>query len=374
MNHDPNEVENMEDQNVYQDSESEGGETSEYSTQSSDRDHASLSAFSVPAGFKLVPEDYIAVEPTMYHVMLEALKRNPTGVQQPIHVSVAPPELKPEDNYPVFRIRMLKQFRFGDINYSLARGEEFEYCPGGKYIQIDGEKHTKLRSFLQIWRSQYGPRPDPQARRNPIFQILNTDSCPPLHESMGTTPPRGQYPSEAQRLAAEERRGDATNTKSAQRQRDRDHEADLNYDPTLREHAPRGARSEMQGPEQPQYPQQAAPPYQYPQPPVQQHMTQMGPQMPPRGGLVGSDGLTARARAIKGMSGDMIERAVERQTTPPMIGGYQEPERIEDFTVDPAIVGGGGEIVADIPGNVANEAALMGRQMDMRAHAQANRR
>ena len=96
--------------------------------------------------------------------------------------------------------------------------------------------------------------------------------------------------------------------------------------------------------------------------------------MPPRGGLVGADGLTARARAIKAMSGEMIERAQERQTQAPMIGGYQEPERIEDFTVDPAIVGGGGETVAHIPGGVANEAAQLAMQMDQQAWAQANRR
>jgi hypothetical protein len=361
MNNDSDEVRSMDDQDADLDPVDEGQETHEYPAQ----DHGSAPVYYAPPGFRLIPEDYIAVEPAMYQVMIEALKRNPTAAQQPIHVQVAAPEPKPEDNYPVFRIRMLKQFRFGDINYSLARGEEFEYCPGGKYIQIDGEKHTKLRSFLQIWRSQYGQRPDPQARRNPIFQILNPESCPILHESMGTTPPKGQYPSEAQRLAAEERRGDATNTRQAQRQRERDLEADLNYDPTVREHAPRGARYEMQGPPQPQY---------QPPPPVQQQAPQMGATMPPRGGLVGLDGLTDRARAIKGMSGDMIERAQERQTTAPIIGGYQAPERIEDFTVDPAIVGGGGQVVADIPGGVANEAAQLARQMDMQAHAQANRR
>jgi hypothetical protein len=359
MSHDQSQNENVDNQNEYLGSAPEGEESVQYPPQDEGREPT----FYVPAGFKLVPEDYIAIEPAMYQIMLEALKRAPAGSQPPIHVQVTPPEVKPEEVHPVFRIRMLKQFRFGDINYSLARGEEFEYCPQGKYIQIDGEKHVKLRSFLQIWRSQYGPRPDPQARRNPIFQILNTDTCPPLHESMGTTPPRG---SDVQRIATEDKRWDATATRQAQRQRERDLEADLNYDPSVREHVPRGERYlQAQGPPQPQYHQQ----------PVQQMAQQpMGPSMPPRGGLVGPDGLTARARAIKAMSGDMIERATDRQVTPPIIGGYQEPERIEDFAVDPAIVGGGGETVAEIPGGVANEAAVVGRQMDMQAHLQANRR
>jgi hypothetical protein len=323
----------------------------------------------VPPGFKLVPEDYMAVEPAMCQVMLEALKGNRmTSAQPPIHVQVTSPEPKPEEIHPVFRIRMLQQYRFGDIKYNMARGEEFEYCPEGKYIQIDGEKHTILRSFLQIWRSQFGPRPDPQARRSPVFEIVNPESCPPLSMSLGVTPSRpvGADATMA-RIRGEEQRGDATAQRAQRRPSD---PMGYEYNPSAREHAPRGARYATAQQQPPQPSTIVQPPY--PQQTMEQEVRRFqGPTMPPRGTIRGPDGLTERGRMIKKMSGDMIERPVPRQQTiSPVFGGYEAPESVEDFATDPEVIAGG-QMVAEVEGPPANEAEVVARQMDQMAYYQS---
>jgi hypothetical protein len=112
---------------------------------------------------------------------------------------------------------------------------------------------------------------------------------------------------------------------------------------------------------QPQYPQQA----------MQQAVQQLqGPTMPPRGGIRGPDGLTERARQIRKMSGEMIERPVPRQQMiAPVFGGYESPESVDDFATDPEMIAGG-QVVANIEGSPANEAEIIGRQMDQIAYMQ----
>lgn len=321
-----------------------------------------------PKGWKLIPEDHIGVDPRVYELMVHALKTGGSGGKQaPIHVQVDGP--KQEEPKPFFQVKLLQQFLLGDVGYNLVKGQEIEYCPEGKYVQIDGEKHTALRSFLAIWRMQFGEKPDPQTVRKPIFKILNPESCPPLRNSLGKTMPRGTYPSDTQRIKAEEKHGDASYRRLpvpgetseynlGMTQAPQASARDLGYDPGVREHAPRGAGRIIQ----PQYPQQA----------MQQEVDRRIPSMPPRGGMVGDDGLTDRGRAIRHMSADQIERPVQRQVQQ-NIAGYDPPESIEDFYVESGTLGGG-QIVSQVPGEPADEALEVARKLDIISAQQQSQR
>jgi hypothetical protein len=337
----------------------------------------SLPSFSVPAGFKLVPVNYVAVEPTMYDIMLNALKQpvqTPVREQAPIQVQVNGP--KEEEPKPYFLVRMLQQCHFGDIGYNVVRGQEIEYSPEGKYLKIDGETFTSLRSFLEMWKLQYGPAHQRSAEivRNPFFEILNSDNCPPLEESLGRTLRRGQLTPDPRRVSREEARSDATRPVRPSGEREvypgiygapEPSARDLEYDPHEREHASRGLRNQRMQQQmqmesthrqiiQPAYPQQS----------MQQQMSSQYPTMPPRSGVRGPDGLTDRGRLIKNMSADQVERPVQRQTVQP-VAGYDAPERVEDFMVEPGMVAGG-QTVSMIPGDPADEALVKSREMDAR--------
>jgi flagellum-specific peptidoglycan hydrolase FlgJ len=376
--------------------------------------------YQIPPGFKLIPTDYIAVEPEMYRVMVNSMRRSggaSSGTPSQIHVSM--PEAAKEEPDQVFHVRMVQQMMFGDIGINLQRGEELVYCPDKKYIQLGGDRYTTLRSFLQMWNAQFGPRPDPGTVKNPLFQILNPQDCPPLNTSLGRFAPQ-RFRNDAQRIQSEERRGDATRRpvrvpgETAEyglgingpsnpvnpRDIDRDPEETLhphrrpnaNYAPSqsqmdhqqYRNHTAAIARGYNQG--QQQYPYQDPGYYQQdqqarqpqfiqpmdPQAELNQMVNSRVPVMPPRAGVKGPDGLTQRGRMIKQMNGDQIERPVQRQQVQP-IGGYEPPETVEGFQMEPGSMQGG-QVVGYIPGKPADEAIGIAQDLDQQAARLANNR
>lgn len=352
-----------------------------------------------PPGFKLVPADYIAVEPTMYRMMLQSMSQGQGGRQQmPPEIRVQMPETPREEPDQVFHIRCLQQLAIGDVGYNFVRGEEFVYCPEKKYIEVGGDKYTTLRSFLNMWNAHYGPRPDPNVKRKPFFMILNPDSCPSIEASLGRRPP-GRYRTDAERIQAEQRGGDAAHHRVHLHGENSEYslnltatnpvdprDVDRNPDETMHPERRPGAHLQAQfDPRQPQYTdaphiqnaqeyrqsvfQQAHGLVQQPADPnleLQQMLQSRAPVMPPRAGIVGSDGLTPRARMIKTMSGDQIQRPVQRTQIRTPVGGYEPPETVENFPVEQGQMGGG-RVVSQIPGEPADEAIAKAQMMDIEA-------
>jgi hypothetical protein len=363
-------------------------------------------SYQPPAGFKLIPEDYVGVEPTMYAMMLQFLGQAQGGRQMPPEIRVQLPETPKEEPEKVFHIRLLQQLAIGDVGYNFQRGEEFVYCPSKKYIEVGGDRYTTLRSFLNIWNAHYGPRPDPNVKRKPFFMILNADSCPPINESLGRRPP-SRYRTEAERIQAEQRGGDAAHNRVHLHGETSEYSLDLtatnpvdprdvdrNPDETLHPERRPGAQLQSQfdpryyqGPEQGPHIQSAQEYRQDvfqrahgmvqqpadPQREMQQMINSQVPVMPPRSGIVGTDGLTPRARMIKTMSGDQIQRSVQRTQIRTPISGYEPPESVENFPVEHGQMGGG-RVVSHIPGPEADEAIARAQMMDVEAaHLQGGR-
>jgi hypothetical protein len=99
---------------------------------------------------------------------------------------------------------------------------------------------------------------------------------------------------------------------------------------------------------------------------LQQMIRSQTPVMPPRAGIVGPDGLTPRARMIKTMSGDQVQRPVQRTQIRTPVGGYEPPETVENFPVEHGQMGGG-RVVSHIPGEPADEAIAKAQMMDIEA-------
>jgi hypothetical protein len=356
-------------------------------------------SYQPPPGFKLIPENYIGVEPTMYSMMLQSLGQVQGGRQMtPPEIKVQMPQTPKEEPDRVFHIKLLQQLAIGDVGYNFQRGEEFIYCPSKKYIEVGGDRYTTLRSFLNMWNAHYGPRPDVTVRKKPFFMILNPDTCPAIEESLGRRPP-SRYRTDAQRIQAEERGGDAahhrvhlhgeTNEYSLNLtatnpvdQRD----VDRNPDETM--HPERRPGAYLQDQFDSQYQQyddptriQNAQEYRQqvfqqahglvqqpvdPQRELQQMINSQTPVMPPRSGVVGPDGLTPRARMIRTMSGDQIQRPVQRTQIRTPIGGYEAPETVESFPVEHGQMGGG-RVVSHIPGPEADEAIAKAQMHDIEA-------
>jgi hypothetical protein len=353
-------------------------------------------SYQPPPGFKLIPENYIGVEPTMYAMMLRALGKETRPVS-PQEIRVQMPETPKEEPDQVFHIRLLQQLAIGDIGYNFQRGEEFTYCPAKRYIEVGGDRYTTLRSFLNMWNAHFGARPDPNVRKKPFFLILNSESCPSIQESLGRRQPTPRFRSDAERLQYEQRAGDAAhrrvhlhgetgeyglNLTATNPVDPRDVDRDPNE--TMHPHRRPGAQFQEQfdpyyASEQPQ--QQNAQEYRQevfrrahgliqqpldPQQELQQMMQSRVPVMPARGGVVGPDGLTPRARMIRAMSGDQIQRPVQRQQVAPPVGGYEPPETVEGFPVQQGEMGGG-RVVSQIPGGPADEALAQAQMMDAEA-------
>lgn len=245
------------------------------------------------------PPGYVLVELGQYNLMLSAL-------QQMLRTGPVTPEHKElEKKKKFFHLRMKRQYLIGDIGHNLVPGEEVDFCPR-EYVKIGGLLQTKLRSFQAIWNMQYGPNPDPAVLSNPIFEILNPDECPWEEiEQAAAAGARGrQARSEWERIQQEERRGDAA------------------YHRGPRELQAAGVKQTVQP-----------------------------GGLPPRGGVRGPDGLTERARQIKAMQGDAIERPARRVTT----GESAEGTDVSDIPVNAGIMAGG-RAVARIGGPAADEA------------------
>jgi hypothetical protein len=356
-------------------------------------------SYQPPPGFKLIPETYFGVEPNMYHMMLQSLGQAQGVRHLPPEIKVQMPQTPTEKPDPVFHIRLLQQLAIGDVGYNFQRGEEFVYCPSKKYIEVGGDRYTTLRSFLNIWNAHYGERPDPNVKRKPFFMILNLDSCPLIHESLGRRQP-SRYRTESERLQAEERGGDAAHHKVHLHGETNEYSLDLtatnpvdprdvdrNPDETM--HPERRPGGYIQQQFDPRYQQdqghgphiqnvheyrqsvfqQAHGLVQQPADPqreLQQMMNSQTPVMPPRAGIVGTDGLTPRARMIKQMSGDQIQRPVQRTQIRTPVGGYEPPESVESFPVEHGQLGGG-RVVSHIPGPEADEAVAKAQMHDIEA-------
>lgn len=357
-------------------------------------------SYQPPPGFKLIPEHYIGVEPTMYSMMLQSLGQAQGGRQQmPPEIKVQMPQTPKEEPDPVFHIKLLQQLAIGDVGYNFVRGEEFIYCPSKKYIEVGGDRYTTLRSFLNMWNAHYGPRPDPNVRRKPFFMILNPESCPPMEVSLGRRPPT-RYRTDAERIQAEQRGGDAAHHRVHLHGETSEYslnltatnpvdprDVDRNPDETM--HPERRPGAHLQAQFDPRYQQEAgyephiqnAQEYRQsvfqqahgliqqpmdPQQELQRMIQSQTPVMPPRSGVVGPDGLTPRARMIKTMSGDQIQRPVQRTQLRTPIGGYEAPETVESFPVEHGQLGGG-RIVSNIPGEPADEAIAKAQMMDIEA-------
>src|SRR6516165_10127348 len=72
-------------------------------------------AYQPPPGFKLIPEDYVGVEPTMYRMMLQSLGQANGAQPLPAEIKVQMPQPTKEDPDPVFHIKLLQQLAIGDI-------------------------------------------------------------------------------------------------------------------------------------------------------------------------------------------------------------------------------------------------------------------
>lgn len=350
-----------------------------------------------PPGFKLIPEDYVGVEPSMYRMMLQSLGQG-QGRQMPPEIRVQMPQTPKEEPDLVFHIKLLQQLAIGDVGYNFVRGEEFIYCPSKKYIEVGGDRYTTLRSFLNMWNAHYGPRPNPEIRRKPFFVILNPESCPPIETSLGRRPPP-RYRTDAERIQAEQQSGDAAHRRVHLHGENSEYslnltatnpvdprDVDRNPDETL--HPERRPGAQIQQQFDPRYLQGGMPPHiqdagEYrqavfqqahglvqqpmdPQAELQQMVRSQTPVMPPRSGIVGPDGLTPRARMIKSMSGDQIQRPVQRTQIRTPVGGYEPPESVESFPVEHGQLGGG-RVVSHIPGEPADEAIAKAQMMDIEA-------
>jgi hypothetical protein len=349
----------------------------------------------------LIPEDYVGVEPTMYRMMLQSLGQANGAQPLPAEIKVQMPQPTKEDPDPVFHIKLLQQLAIGDIGYNFARGEEFVYCPSKKYIEVGGDRYTTLRSFLNMWLAHYGPRPDATVRKKPFFVILNPDTCPSIETSLGKRPP-SRYRSEAERIQAEQRGGDAAHHRvhlhgetseynldltatNPVDPRDIDRNPDETMHPERRPGAYIQAQFDPRYQQEPEYrpPMQTAREYQQqvyqqahvrgmvqqpedPQQELQRMIQSQVPVMPPRSGVVGPDGLTPRARMIKTMSGDQIQRPTSRTQIRTPVGGYEPPETVESFPVEHGQMGGG-RVVSHIPGPEADEAIAKAQMHDIEA-------
>jgi hypothetical protein len=359
-----------------------------------------VNVYQPPPGFKLIPADYIGVEPTMYRMMLKSMGGQAQGGRQmPPEIKVQLPETPKEEPERVFHIKCLQQLAIGDVGYNFVRGEEFVYCPSKKYIEVGGDRYTTLRSFLNMWNAHYGPRPDSTVRRKPFFMILNPESCPPMNESLGRRPP-SRYRTDVERIQAEQHSGDAAHHRVHLHGETSEYglnltatnpvdprDVDRNPDETL--HPERRPGANIQAQFDPRYQQesgyephiQSAQEYRQdvfqrahglvqqpadPQQELQQMLNSSTPVMPPRGGPVGPDGLTQRARMIKSMSGDQIQRPVQRTQIRTPVGGYEPPETVENFPVEHGQMGGG-RIVGQIPGGPADEATAQAQIHDIEA-------
>jgi hypothetical protein len=278
------------------------------------------------------PPGYILVEKSLY----EHLLSNLTHPSQPQQIKVELPTPPVQAEKPFFHFRINQQYMMGDIKYNFSPGEEGEYCPG-EYLKVGGHKFVDLKCFVKVWKLNFSS-PSPA---RPIFDILNPDTCPPLANSFGKTIP-SRFVNDIQRIEHEEIHGDAARHRVRVPGETAEHNLGITMTPQPR-------------------PQSA---YQQPsvQPPAQIIASgRLGPNdMPPSGGPRGPDGLTERARYIKAMQGDNIERpagSVSRDQQP----GYREPQTVSDFPVNPAVIAGGNH-VAMIPGPPADEAAIASRR------------
>jgi hypothetical protein len=356
-----------------------------------------VDSYQPPPGFKLIPENYVGVEPTMYAMLLRSLGQDQGGRQIPSEIKVQLPQTPKEEPDLVFHIKLLQQLTIGDIGYNFVRNEEFVYCPSKKYIEVGGDKYTTLRSFLNVWNAHYGPRPDPNVKRKPFFLILNPETCPPIHESLGRRPP-SQYRTDAERIQSEQSRGDAAHNRVHLHGETSEYSVnltatnpvdprDIDRNPDETMHPDRRPGAYIQSQFDPRYQQddqsrvQNAQEYRQrvfqkahgmvrqpvdPQEELQQMVNSPTPIMPPRAGIVGTDGLTQRARMIKGMSGDQIQRPVQRTQIRTPVGGYEPPETVENFPVEYGQMGGG-RIVGHIQGGPADEATAQAQMNDVEA-------
>lgn len=265
------------------------------------------------------PPGYVLVEKGLYQQMLKAFARAMDPA--PVQAAPATPIMRDEYGVPipveeyrgVFHLRMLRQYWFGDINTNLQPGDEIEFCPG-QYVKISGEKHKKLKAFLTVFRSQFGPDgPAPDVVKQPIFEILNPDECPDPFLVFGrsTGPQKRRFASEEERVRFEEGKGDA-----AQR----------------RVNVPGDVHDQLQlrtGP-QPRTAQREVPPGK-------------------------PAGMTDRAWIIANMQADQIERPQGSNVGSGQNDQQAEPQSVSDFNVTSRMAGGG-VAVAQIPGGPADEA------------------
>jgi hypothetical protein len=230
----------------------------------------------------------------------------------------------------VIKVRMLRQMWIGDINVNLTPGDEVEFVPG-QYVKIAGERHRKMKSFLSIFRLQFGPNPDPETYTNPFFEILNSNECPDPYKVFGKSHLQGRpFATEEDRIRFEEGKGDATSRKV---QVPGDVHDKLQLRGSLQATS---QQSQVVG-----------------QPSVEQQ------------GIATSKsrlGMSSRAATIHRMTADAIERPqgsnVGSGSTEP-----QEPQSVNDFQVSSQMAGGGAQ-VASIGGAPADEgrAAMAARR------------
>lgn len=118
------------------------------------------------------PPGYVLVEQSMYERLMESF----TAPSAP---ATPKKNLDDEGQEKVFyKFRMLRQFVLGSCGVNLTAGEEVLYCRG-QYIQINGAKHTKLNSWIQMLRLQYGEKPDPRFQgRGAILEWINEGEVP----------------------------------------------------------------------------------------------------------------------------------------------------------------------------------------------------
>lgn len=266
------------------------------------------------------PPGYVLVDRELYRILLEAYKTP----EKPEPV----PQKPKETPKPVFKFRVLRQYYVGDINYNFAVGEEGEYCPG-EYVKVGGKKEEKIKSFANLWNLQFGithnPKDRQQALARPIFQILNPQNCPPLKpQNLSRTP---SQPTDSERILWEEQKGDASHRPMRIAGETPDNNMGITYPPQpninqVNDYYSGEHRVIQKGAHGPN-------------------------DLPPRGGPRGPDGLTQRARMIKAMQGDQVERPA---------GSYEEsssrraePTSPEDFPVSSEVISGG-EPIGKIPG------------------------
>jgi hypothetical protein len=257
----------------------------------------------------VAPPGYVLVEKNQYNIMLKAMNAQLEGrlTEAPKNTRIDEygQTIHQDDYTGVFKLTMLRQYWIGDININLLPGTEVVFCPG-QWVKIDGERHKKLKSFLAIFKSQFGPKPDAGVLAKPIFELRNEDDCPDLSQLFGRELGKPTFPSDEARIAHEVKHGDAAKQKIS---------------------VPGDVKDQLQMRTTPQ------------------------PRAVPPGK---PDHMTDRAWMIANMQADQIERP-QGSNMGSQHDQTVEPQTVNDFQTIQRMAGGGTP-VAMIPGKPADEA------------------